>query len=110
MEIKINIQATGLEKAINNLATALGGAPMGQVKVQTEKQIEKTQGDVENNSKETSKETELKLEDVRVKLAEISQKGKQKEIKELIKSFGVGKLSDIPSEKYAELLEKAEAL
>lgn len=106
MEIKINIQATGLEKAINNLATALGGAPMGQVKVQTEKQIEKTQGDVENNSKET----ELKLEDVRVKLAEISQKGKQKEIKELIKSFGVDKLSDIPSEKYAELLEKAEAL
>lgn len=106
MEIKINIQATGLEKAINNLATALGGAPMGQVKVQTEKQIEKTQGDVENNSKET----ELKLEDVRVKLAEISQKGKQKEIKELIKSFGVDKLSDIPSGKYAELLEKAEAL
>lgn len=106
MEIKINIQATGLEKAINNLATALGGAPMGQVKVQTEKQIEKTQDDVENNSKET----ELKLEDVRVKLAEISQKGKQKEIKELIKSFGVDKLSDIPSEKYAELLEKAEAL
>jgi hypothetical protein len=52
----------------------------------------------------------LKLEDVREKLATISRAGKTAQVKELISSFGAGKLTDIPEDKYAELLEKAEKL
>lgn len=51
-----------------------------------------------------------KLEDVRAKLAALSQAGKQVQVKELITSFGAKKLSDIPAEKYPELLEEAEKL
>lgn len=47
------------------------------------------------------------LEDVRATLAGLSQDGKQVQVKELITSFGAKKLSDIPSEKYPELLEEA---
>ncbi|MGM0792406.1 MAG: rRNA biogenesis protein rrp5 [Bacillota bacterium] len=47
------------------------------------------------------------LEDVRAKLAALSQNGKQVQVKELITGFGVKKLSDIPAEKYPELLEEA---
>lgn len=47
------------------------------------------------------------LEDVRAKLAALSQDGKQVQVKELITGFGAKKLSDIPTEKYPELLEEA---
>lgn len=47
------------------------------------------------------------LEDVRAKLAALSQDGKQVQVKELIMGFGAKKLSDIPAEKYPELLEEA---
>lgn len=65
-----------------------------------------------------SKETEIKksevkeitLEEVRARLAALSQDGKQAQVKALITEFGAKKLSDIPSSKYQELLEKAEVL
>lgn len=50
------------------------------------------------------------LEEVRAKLAALSQEGKQMQVKELITGFGAKKLSDIPTEKYPELLEEAEKL
>ena len=50
------------------------------------------------------------LEEVRAKLAALSQEGKQVQVKELITGFGAKKLSDIPTEKYPELLTEAEKL
>ena len=50
------------------------------------------------------------LEDVRAKLAALSQDGKQVQVKELITGLGAKKLSDIPVDKYPELLEEAEKL
>lgn len=50
------------------------------------------------------------LEEVRSKLATLSQAGKQEQVKALITGLGAKKLSDIPAEKYSELLKKAEAL
>ena len=47
------------------------------------------------------------LEDVRSKLAALSQDGKQLQVKELITGFGAKKLSDIPAEKYPDLLVEA---
>ncbi|MBZ9689800.1 hypothetical protein G9F72_026360 [Clostridium estertheticum] len=37
-------------------------------------------------------------------LARLSKDGKQEQVKALIKSFGVTKLTEIPKEKYGELL------
>ena len=51
-----------------------------------------------------------KLEDVRAVLAEISRTGKTTEMKALLKTFNANKLSDIPAERYPELLAAAEAI
>lgn len=122
MNITLNVEAPELANAISALAVALSGnkvilpaaassqkeeAPKKEA-VKVEKQEEKAE------EKETSSAGEDKpsitLETVRGKLAALSQSGKQAQVKELISSFGVKKLTAIPEEKYAELLEKAEAI
>jgi len=50
------------------------------------------------------------LEQVRAKLADLTRKGKRAEVKALIQSFGVSKLSEVPADKYAELMEKADEI
>lgn len=47
------------------------------------------------------------LETVRATLAGLSQNGMQKEVKAIIESFGVKKLTDIPAEKYSEVMKRA---
>ncbi|RIW36043.1 rRNA biogenesis protein rrp5 [Bacillus salacetis] len=72
--------------------------------------VEKQQTKENEESKKSPKPTKAKLstlEDVRAKLAALSQDGKQVQVKELITGFGAKKLSDIPAEKYPELLEEA---
>lgn len=52
-------------------------------------------------------ETAYTLEEVRAKLAELQKAGKRAEVKELLGSFGVAKLSEFPPAKYAVLMVKA---
>lgn len=47
------------------------------------------------------------LVDVRGKLAALNKAGKKAQVQELIKSFGVEKLSQIPEERYPEVMQKA---
>jgi hypothetical protein len=55
----------------------------------------------------TPEENKPTFKEVRGALAALSQNGKQKEVKELITAFGAKKLSDIPEDKYEEVLQKA---
>jgi hypothetical protein len=55
-------------------------------------------------------EKPVTLEEVRGKLAELSKEGKTAEVRELIKTHGGTKLSDIEPGKYAALLAAAEEL
>ena len=50
------------------------------------------------------------LEEVRAKLAELSKGGKQAQVVGLIAQFGAKKLTDVPAEKYGQLMTEAEAL
>lgn len=54
--------------------------------------------------------TNFTLDDVRIALGNLSQAGKQAEVKQLIASFGATRLSEISTDKYAELMAQAEAL
>jgi len=75
--------------------------------------VEKKQTEENKEAKKPEQPPKAKipsLEDVRAKLAALSQAGKQVQVKELITGFGAKKLSDIPTEKYPELLEEAEKL
>lgn len=52
----------------------------------------------------------LTIVEVRSKLADLRRNGKRDEIKDLLKKFGADKLTEVPEDKYPELMEKAEAL
>lgn len=52
----------------------------------------------------------ITLETVRAKLAALTQSGKQAEVKALIQKYGGAKLSDIPEDKYPELMKEAEGI
>lgn len=133
MNITIQIQAPELVKAIESLAAALGGmgteapvaATVAEIMVEKEEApvkeakqeapAEKADEPVETSADEKAEEKKpetpsISLETVRGKLAALSQSGKQKEVKELISSFGAKKLTDVPAEKYAELLAAAEKI
>ncbi len=64
-----------------------------------------------NETKPVETKVELpSLEEVRHRLALLSQSGKQPEVKALITKYGARKLSEIPKEKYPDLLRDAEEI
>lgn len=50
------------------------------------------------------------LEQVRAKLAELTRNGKREQVKALLNEFGANKLSEVPADKYAELMKKADEI
>lgn len=94
-----------LAESLETLIFALEGNPADHAAP-----VEKKEAKESKEPKKTAKPEKAKLptlEDVRAKLAALSQDGKQMQVKELITGFGAKKLSDIPVEKYPELLEQA---
>lgn len=79
-------------------------AGLGKVKPVRADKTEKTAGKAKEET------TELKIEEIRAVLAEKSQSGKTKEIRDLLQQFGVAKLSAVASEDYPELMKKAKVL
>lgn len=55
-------------------------------------------------------EKAVAVEDIRAVLAQKSQDGKSKEIKELLSKYGVAKLSAVKAEDYSALLAEAKVL
>lgn len=125
IEITINIKAQELVEAIKSLAVSLKtgvgvtntqpvkkaettkpeSGTKGETKAETATEPEKQAATSSNNT-----DPEIKLEDVRTKLATLSQSGKQVQVRALIAKFDAAKLTDIPKEKYAELMKEAEAI
>jgi len=58
----------------------------------------------------TAGETEITIEEVRAVLAEKSENGKRKEVKDLLFKYDSGKLSGVKKSDYAALLADARAL
>lgn len=117
MEIKVTVEASPeLLSAIDTLTATLVELVSQRAKATAagnEPEIHFRIGTVpaEAETKNTDKPAQnITLETVRAKLAALSQSGKQAEVKALINSYGVAKLTEIPAEKYPEVLEKAEAL
>ncbi|ASB66400.1 hypothetical protein NNG64_13310 [Bacillus siamensis] len=131
MNITLKIEAPELAKSIQALADALTTKPLPVNKVADskpkkqeaadqkadaiqkapEKGAVKPEPESEPAPKADKEETQaIDITVVRQKLAEKSQEGKQAEIKKLFANYGAKKLTEIPKEHYAELLEKAEQL
>ena len=67
-------------------------------------------GDAEKEAPAPAKEPELKLEDVRAVLADMSRKGHTAEIRALLQKYGAAKLSGVDPADYGALLKEAEVL
>lgn len=70
-------------------------------------EVSSTKQDTKKEAAPPVAEKTYALEDVRAKLAELNKSGKRAEVKSLLGSFGAVKLSDVPADKYGELMEKA---
>lgn len=70
----------------------------------TESTDEQDETDVEKKEKPA---TNITFEDLRAVLAVITRDGKQQKVKDLITKYDAKKLSDVPEDKYQELLEEA---
>ncbi len=100
MEIKVTVEASPeLMLAVDNLTAAL--IEIININLKT---------GPADSAKPADNQPTLTLETVRAKLAALSQNGMQKEVKAIIESFGAKKLTDIPAEKYPEVMEKAAEL
>ena len=118
MDIKVQIilKSPELVAAILALAEALPKFNLGssissiiEEKIEVN-EIEATKEKGVKEKKEHIAEHAITLEEVRKVLATKSKNGKQAEVKELIKRYGVNKLTDIHPCNYKELLELAEVL
>ena len=121
LKVTIELNAPELITTINNLVQVISGMNFVQnvqtvsttnVQDKTEKveKVEKAEVKTETKIAETSTEKAITLEEVRAKLEALTQGGKQAEVKALIESYGVAKLTQIPAENYAEMLKKAEGI
>ena len=64
----------------------------------------------EDAGKETATESDISIEDIRAVLAEKSQDGKRKEVKDLLLKYDSGRLSGVDPKDYPALMKDAEAL
>lgn len=89
-------------------------AMAGQTEMET-KSAEKSESKADKNTAgveaDTKKEEKkVAVEDIRAVLAEKSQDGKSKGIKELLGKYGVSKLSAVEEKDYPALLQEAKVL
>lgn len=124
INMSFSIQATTaqeLASGIRELAAIIGAAetdiaddvkaaepaPQSESKVEPEPETQPEPQPEPKLTAEPEPKPTASIEAVRLKLAELVQAGKQAEVKQLLESFGATKLSDVPPERYGELLAKA---
>jgi hypothetical protein len=106
MNITIKVEADELVQAILHLAESMKtNRPAESVeKPKAKKPTPAPTPEVEAPA------ANVTLVQVRARLAELSSEGKKDAIKKLMTDFGVSKLTEVPEEKYSELMTAAEAL
>lgn len=117
----ITLEFKDYEEMIAFAKVLLAGTNLGEPKKTDAKQETKIETPVKEEVIENTKraeelpleektEKEYTLEEVRAALAELTRNGKQKQVKELLTSFGAKNLSGLDSKDYAAVMEKAGAL
>lgn len=89
-------------EGLRGLAKAEGGMKEKAVKEQKQAQPEKTE--------KAQQENPATLEGIRALMAQKTQEGKSKEIKELLQKYGAAKLSAVKPEDYPALMQEAQVL
>lgn len=93
----------------------LAGQAVEEAKAEMKQESKTEKGTADKNTARVKvdkkkEEQKVAVEDIRVVLAEKSQEGKTKEIKELLGKYGVAKLSAVEEKDYPALLAEAKVL
>ena len=89
-------------EGLRELAKAEGGTKDKMVKAQKAEKQESVE--------EAQQESPATLEGIRALMAQKTQEGKSKEIKELLQKYGAAKLSAVKPEDYPALMQEAQVL
>lgn len=98
-----------LADSLQSLCEVMAEEPLEQTSVEEKSKLVEDEG-AELLTDATKEEKTISLEEVRGVLAKKVQEGKQAEIRELIKNYGVSKLSEVEAKHYVKLIKKAEEL
>jgi hypothetical protein len=107
--MNIKIEAPELVAAMNKLAEAMM-ANQAKPEPKAKKPAPAPAPTPEVEAPAPAPAAPVTLVQVRARLAELSSEGKKDAIKKLMADFGVSKLTEVPEEKYSELMTAAEAL
>ena len=112
MNITIKVEADELVQAILHLAESMKTTrPAESVeKPKAKKPTPAPTPEVVEAPAPTEPAPAVTLVQVRARLSELSSEGKKEAIKKLMADFGVSKLTEVPEEKYSELMSAAEEL
>ena len=89
-------------EGLRGLAKAEGGTKEKTVKAQ--------KAEKQESVAEVQQESPATLEGIRALMAQKTQEGKSKEIKELLQKYGAAKLSAVKTEDYPALMQEAQVL
>ncbi len=89
-------------EGLRGLAKAEGGTKEKAVKAQ--------KAEKQESVAEVQQESPATLEGIRALMAQKTQEGKSKEIKELLQKYGAAKLSAVKPEDYPALMQEAQVL
>ena len=96
-------------EGLRGLAKAEGGTKDKTVKAQPSA-TEKAQKQEQPEKAEAQQENPATLEGIRALMAQKTQEGKSKEIRELLQKYGAAKLSAVKPEDYPALMQEAQVL
>lgn len=108
MNITIKVEADELVQAILHLAESMKTSRPAESVEKPKAKKPAPASEVEAPAEPPA--ANVTLVQVRARLAELSSEGKKDAIKKLMADFGVSKLTEVPEEKYSELMTAAEAL
>ena len=94
-------------EGLRGLAKAEGGTMEKAVKAQ---KAEKSETVEQPEKAEVQQEQPATLEGIRALMAQKTQEGKSKEIKELLQKYGAAKLSAVKPDDYPALMQEAQVL
>ena len=89
-------------EGLRGLAKAEGGTK--------EKAVKEQKAEKQESVAEVQQEQPATLEGIRALMAQKTQEGKSKEIKELLQKYGAAKLSAVKPEDYPALMQEAQVL
>ena len=93
-------------EGLRGLAKAEGGTKDKAVKEQKQDAVKEQK----QNAVQEQQENPATLEGIRALMAQKTQEGKSKEIKELLQKYGAAKLSAVKPEDYPALMQEAQVL